>query len=59
MTLKQIEREQAMANVKYEVAKKIAALMEEAKAEYKKLGGDSDGWESELETVQTLVFEEG
>jgi len=58
VTLKKIEAEQAMANIKFETAKKMAALLAEAREQYKKLGGDTDGWNDEMEQIQRLVFED-
>lgn len=53
-----IEKEQARVNIAYEAAKKMAETLETAKADFKKNGGDEEGWSAELETIQRLVFED-
>lgn len=52
-----IEKEQARVNIAYEAAKKMVEILETARAEFKKNGGDEESWSDELETIQRLVFE--
>ncbi len=53
-----IEKEQARVNIAFEAAKKMAEILETAKADFKKNGGDEGDWNDELETIQRLVFED-
>lgn len=55
MTLKQIEARQAMDTIKYETAKKIRALLDEARKAYGATEWDDGGIEAE---VLDLVTEE-
>lgn len=48
---------QDQANVRFEAAKKIAEILEEAKKTFKAAGGTAEEWESyELEAIQDLAF---
>ncbi len=55
MTKNQIEKRQAAANVKFEMAKKIRELLDAARKEYGPSDWDGDDLESE---IAALVFEE-
>ena len=59
-TLKEIEEMQKAANIKYEAAKKIAKILEEAKREWLKANEDAEDadWQEELETLKGILFEE-
>ena len=48
---------QSAASIKFEVAKKIAKLLEEAEAEFDQIEHELD-WQEELEQIQTMVFED-
>ena len=57
MTLEEICNMQAAATIKFEVAKKIAMLLEEAEAKFDEIEHDLD-WQVELEEIQRMVFGE-
>jgi predicted ArsR family transcriptional regulator len=52
-SLKEIEKMQHRDNVKYEAAKKIAAILDEA---HREAGGSADDWDETLEEIQQIVF---
>lgn len=56
MTIKQIEAKQAMKNIKYEAAKKIRAILDEARKQYGATAWDDNDVESEV--VQLVTEEE-
>ena len=47
---------QSATNIKFEVAKKIVKLLEEAEAEFDQIKHELD-WQEELEQIQAIVFE--
>ena len=55
MTKNQIEKRQQLANVKFEVAKRIREILDEARKAYGPTDWDDEGMESE---ISSLVFEE-
>lgn len=57
MTTKEIENRQAQAAKKFEIARQIREILDNAKKDYAKLGGDWDGEDLDSE-IQNLVFEE-
>ena len=56
MTMQEISEAQQVANVRYQVALTIRAMLDKAEAEYADKGGDD--WETELEAIRELVFDE-
>jgi hypothetical protein len=56
MTMEEISEAQQIANVRYQVALTIRAMLDKAEAEYAEKGGDD--WETELEAIQSMVFED-
>ena len=56
MTYEEITNMQSAANIKFEVAKKIAKLLKEAEAEFDQIEHELD-WQEELEQIQAMVFE--
>lgn len=57
MTTQEIENRHAQAAKKFAVAKQIREILDSAKKDYEKLGGDWDGEDLDSE-IQNLVFEE-
>lgn len=56
MSIEEIMNKQTAENIKFELAKKILELMEKAEAKYNELSGED--WESEVEKIQEMVFED-
>jgi hypothetical protein len=57
MTLEQINKAQNKANVKYETAKAVMALLEEAQRQYEAAGGDD--WLAELDEIEAAEARTG
>jgi hypothetical protein len=56
MTMEEISEAQQIANVRYQAALMIRQFLDKAEAEYAEKGGDD--WETELEAIRELVFDE-
>ena len=56
MTMEKISEAQQIANVRYQAALMIRQFLDKAEAEYAEKGGDH--WETELEAIRELVFDE-
>ena len=57
MTIEEIASMQTTENIKFEVAKKIAKLLEEAEAKFDEIEHDLD-WHEQLGEIQRMIFEE-